>query len=197
MCGIDQVFDKQVRHAVSNLDVGSVWLRSSHTGVAVKRVKPSVWSLKSSKSKAMTTLFIGLFSPLCAQLGAELVVISNRSLYLLLVMIRGNLKEEHMMGNFLRWLWSRGPGGRHHQFRGLGRSGRKSKEEGRVGCAKRKIRGGKLGQLVFWPRSKICTIKLFSFFQKPFIFSAPLNQLKMDSNSNGFKSILKPRTLSQ
>jgi hypothetical protein len=111
MCGIDQVFDKQVRHAVSNLDVGSVWLRCSHTGVAVKRVKPSVWSLKSSKSKAMTALFIGLFSPLCAQLGAELVVISNRSLYLLLVMIWGNLKEEHMMGNFLRWLWSRGPGG--------------------------------------------------------------------------------------
>jgi hypothetical protein len=58
-----------VRHYVSKLNVESVWLRSSCTGTAVKRAKPRVWTLKSSKSRNIADLFIGLFGPLCTQQG--------------------------------------------------------------------------------------------------------------------------------
>jgi hypothetical protein len=81
-----------VWHYVGKLNVESVWLRSSRTG---EECKPRVWSLKLSKSKAMVALFIGFFSPLCAQQGVELDLISNLNFPTTLVMIRSK------GGNFL------------------------------------------------------------------------------------------------
>jgi hypothetical protein len=84
-----------VRHYVSKLNVESVWLRSSCTGTMVKRAKPRVWTLKSSKSRPIAALFIGLFGPLCAQQGVELDLISNLNFPTELVMFRSK------GGNFL------------------------------------------------------------------------------------------------
>jgi hypothetical protein len=129
------------------------------------------------------------FGPLCVQQGVELIVISNQSLDLLLVMIWGNIQKEQVMGNFLLWLQSREPRGRWHWFGGLAPSKTKRKAEGRVGCMKRKRRGAKLGQLGFGPKSKIRTVNLFYFFKTFYLFNS------FESIQNGFYSILNPRTL--